>query len=221
VRLINSKIMMYVDGGGELPMFQAMAPVLDIWVPGIEMLAEDSPEMEVMRTNGKMLWSYNCSYGHARPIGPNIKNINIVAEYRTAALFALKHNATGIGYWCYNSGRENPWERIRLEYNLVYPGRSKPVTSRRWEAVREGIEDYRILAALKKQLKATELDKKVRNQIEHLLQVSLPGLVDQTFKEMKLGLGRDVIDASSNDFRVAAFRREMMACVRAVQVLFE
>ena len=216
VREINPKIMMYVDGGGELPMFQAMAPVLDIWVPGIEMLAEDSPEMNIMRNNGKMLWSYNCSYGHARPIGPNIKNINIVAEYRTAALFALRHNATGIGFWCYNAGRENSWERIKLEYNLVYPGRGKPVTSRRWEAVREGIEDYRILAALKKQLQAAKLDKKVLNQIENLLRISLPDLVDQTFKEMKLGLGRDVIDASSNDSRVAEFRMEMMDCVKAV-----
>ena len=77
VRAANPDVMLYVDGGGELPMFQAMAPVIDIWCPGINMLPEKTPEMKIMHTTGKMLWSYNCSYSYSRPIGPNLKNINI------------------------------------------------------------------------------------------------------------------------------------------------
>ena len=151
VRAINPDLMMYVDGGGELPMFQAMAPYIDIWCPSIYMLAEKTPVMDVVRKSGKMHWSYNCGYGYSRPVGPNLKNMNLVGDYRNAALFALRHNATGIGYWCYNMGGD-PWGRIDMEYMLVYPGRTGPVTSRRWEAVREGIEDYRIVSALRKRL---------------------------------------------------------------------
>ena len=55
-----------------------------------------------------------------------------------------------------------------------------------------------------------------RARIERLLQVSLPGLLDQSFEEAALGLGRNVIDASNNDTTVGAFRSEMMQCVEAL-----
>ncbi len=214
VRAANPSVMVYVDGGGELPMFEAMAPYVDIWCPGISMLADDSPEMKVMRTRGKMLWSYDCAYAYARPIGSNFKNINIIGQYRTAALFAFRHDATGIGYWSYNIG-DDPWGCIPLTYVLVYPGRTKPVASRRWEVVREGIEDYRILAALRELLNAGELPEALEERIRRLIDVRLPEMMDQSFSEMKLGLARNVIDLSYNDATMAAFRNEMMACVRA------
>src|ERR1039457_7577938 len=108
-----------------------------------------------------------------------------------------------------------------MEYMLVYPGRTKPVTSRRWEAVREGIEDYRILAALRKCLAGegrAKLKADARTRIQRLLEVGLPGLLDQSFNEMTRGLGRSVIDASNNDATVGAFRREMIECVEAASV---
>src|SRR6266850_5064610 len=113
----------------------------------------------------------------------------------------------------------DPWGSIDMEYMLVYPGRTRPVTSRRWEAVREGIEDYRILAALQKSLVEdgdTKLSADARTRIKHLLEVSLPSMVDQSLEEMTRGLGRSVIDASNNDATIGAFRREMIECVEAV-----
>jgi len=215
VRAANPGVMLYMDGGGELPMFQAMAPCMDIWTPSIYMLAEKTALMDVVRQNGKMLWSYNCAYAYSRPIGPNLKNMNLIGDYRAAALFAFRHGATGIGFWCYNQGGD-PWGRIDMEYMLVYPGRTKPVTSRRWEAVREGIEDYRILAALRKRLAADRgaiLTDDARVRIKHLLEISLPGMLDPSFIEMTHGLGRSVIDASNNDATIGAFRHKMMECV--------
>lgn len=218
VRAANPSVMLYMDGGGELPMFEAMAPCMDIWTPSIYMLAEKTPLMDVVRTTGKMLWSYNCAYTYARPVGPNLKSMNLIGDYRAAALLAFRHGATGIGFWCYNIGGD-PWGRVDMEYQLVYPGRTKPVTSRRWEAVREGIEDYRILAALRKHLTAdsgAKLSDATRDRIQHLLEVSLPGMIDQSLEEMTRGLGRNVIDASNNDATIGAFRREMIECVEAV-----
>jgi hypothetical protein len=133
-------------------------------------------------------------------------------------LFAFRHNASGIGYWCYNLGGD-PWERVDMEYMLVYPGRTKPITSRRWEAVREGIEDYRIAAALRKRLAEDtggSVSAATRARIERLFQVSLPGMLDQSYAEAALGLGRNVMDASNNDSTVNAFRSKMLDCVEAV-----
>jgi outer membrane protein assembly factor BamB len=217
VRAANPGIMLYMDGGGELPMFQAMASCMDIWTPSIYMLAEKTPLMDVVRKNGRLLWSYNCGYAYSRPVGPNLKNMNLIGDYRAAAPLAFRHGATGIGFWCYNLGGD-PWGRVDMEYQLVYPGRTKPVTSRRWEAVREGIEDYRILAALRKFLApgGAKLSEATRNRIKHLLEVSLPGMMDQSLEEMTRGLGRSVIDASNNDATIGAFRREMIECVESV-----
>ncbi|MCA9734059.1 MAG: DUF4091 domain-containing protein [Deferribacteres bacterium] len=217
-RSINPAVMIYQDGGGELPMFHAMAPVLDVWVPPFDWLGIDLPEMEVMRTNGKHMWSYNCSYTSSRPIGPNVKNINLLYEFRLAALTAFRHGASGIGFWCYNAGRENPWSRIRMEYNLIYPGRTKPVTSRRWEAVREGIEDYRILAVLRDLFasKNGQLSTDAREKIRHLLQVSLPNLIDPAFATVRFGYSREAIEHVANSAKMQVFLQEMIGCVKAV-----
>ena len=218
VRALYPQINIYMDGGGEREMFEAMATCVNIWSPSIYMLAEKSPVMDVVRKSGGMLWSYNCGYAYSRPVGPNLKNMNLIADYRAAAPFAFRHGATGIGFWCYNMGGD-PWGRIDMEYMLVYPGRTGPVPSRRWEAVREGIEDYRILAALRKRLtgdSGAKLSDDARARIKHLLDVSLPEMLDQSYAEMLRGLGRSVIDASNNDTTIAALRREMMECVEAV-----
>lgn len=116
------------------------------------------------------------------------------------------------------AGRENPWMRIKLEYNLVYPGRNGPVTSRRWEAIRESIEDYRILAALQEfseQKNQEKYSETVEKKIEHLLNISLPNLVDNGFQAVKLGLSGTVIDDVSSEAKMAAFRQEMIDCVKA------
>ena len=214
---INPEIMIYQDGGGELPMFEAMSKYVNVWSPTIDWVADKSPEMNIMRTKKKFLWSYNCSYASSRPVGPNIKNINLIYEFRTAALLALRNEVTGIGFWCYNLTPDNPWSRIKLEYNLVYPGMTKSVTSRRWEAVREGIEDFRIITALKKYLKPEiNPDAAVRKSIEHLINVSLPDLIDPGYQAMKLGQSREIFDKVCSDSKMDGFRNEMIKCIKAV-----
>jgi len=55
---------------------------------------------------------------------------------------------TGIGYWTYCSTSFNLWE-AGADYTLVYQGAKRPVPSRRWQAVRIGIEDYGRMARLR------------------------------------------------------------------------
>ncbi len=213
---VDPDIMIYQDGGGELPMFEAMSKQLDVWVPPFEWLSLEKPEMDVMRNTGVLLWSYNCTYTSARPVGTNVKDINLIYEFRTAALLALRNGATGIGYWGYLVGSENQWSRTKNEYSLVYPGRTRSVTSRRWEAVREGIEDYRILYALKNYLNKNDLDENARKKIKHLVEVSLHELVDPVARAVKYGQSRNIIDSLASEEKLEKFREGMNACIKVV-----
>ena len=213
---VNPKIMIYQDGGGELPMFEAMAKQLDVWVPPFEWLPLDKPEMDVMRNHGELLWSYNCTYTSARPVGANVKNINLFYEFRMAALLALRNGSTGIGFWVYKAGSENQWSRNKFEYSLVYPGKTKSVTSRRWEAVREGIEDYRILKALINYSNEKGVDSKLKAKIDHIINVSLPQLVDPSAEAVKYGQPRSIIDNLANEEKMNKFREEILSCIKDV-----
>ncbi|NOY77301.1 MAG: DUF4091 domain-containing protein, partial [Calditrichaeota bacterium] len=220
VHAVNPAIRLYMDGGGDGPMMRAMAKVVSVWTPPIDWLGQTLPEMAIIRKAGGELWSYNCSYGFSRPVGANLKNTHVIGEYRNAALFALRHGATGIGYWCYNATRGDLWERVPSEYNLVYPGRRHSVDSRRWEAVREGIEDARILLALREFERRNTAQPAAREacaRIQHLFAVDLPELVDPGFQAMKLGLSRATLDAVSSEEKVRIFRQKMMECVMGVK----
>lgn len=213
----DPEFLVYMDGGGEAPMFSAMQPYVDVWCVGYNALPEISPVMDIVRKDpGGMLWSYDCSYSFARPMGANIKNINIVGQFRVSALAAFRWDAVGIGYWSYNLGG-NMWGRIMLEYPLVYKGTEKPINSRRWEAVREGIEDYRIIWNLKKLLmqNPSSLAPDTKFKIEQLLK-SLSELIDQSDGEMKLGLSKKVMDVTNSEESIARFRSEMMDCIKSI-----
>ena len=208
-------IMLYVDGDGELPMYEMLAPFLDVWTPGVHVLAENSPRMDIMRNRGKLLWSYDCFYHYTRPSGVLLKNCNIVGQYRTAALYALRHGATGIGFWCYNHG-EDMWGQAKLEYPLVYTNESGITTTRRWEAVREGIEDYRIAIALREaaaKLGTSPKEIATKARIDALLNDALPAMVDPSRTAAMRGMARYVLDEYGNDNTMNAFREELLACV--------
>ena len=203
----------YVNGGGDLAMFEALNEVASIWCPGFFMLAEDTPEMNFLRRSGKTIWSYDCSYAYARPIGANTKTINVVAQYRLAAVHGFNFGATGIGYWCYNVG-DSLWEPVEYEYALVYVNADGTHTSsRRWEAVREGMEDARILIALRGKLEDASINAEVKKQIRKLLDESVDGISRQTLYQAQLGVARYAIDASNNDRTVERLREQMMDCV--------
>lgn len=206
----------YVNGGGDLAMFEEFATYASVWSPSFYMLADQSPEMAVIRKSGKALWSYDCAVAFSRPVGANTKRINIVAQYRFSAPIAMHFGATGIGWWCYNHG-PSMWDPIQFEYPLVYVNADGTYeTSRRWEAVREGVEDARILIALREKLGDANVSAEAKEKITHLLEATLPALSQQAMDEALVGVARYVIDATHNDDTVTKFRDEMMDCVAAV-----
>lgn len=207
----------YVNGGGDLPMFEELVEIAAIWSPAFFMLDDDTPVMRYLWDTKKTMWTYNCAYMYARPMGWNTKAINIVGEFRMQAVFAVRYGATGIGYWCYNHG-ESMWNPVHAEYPIVYQtAPDSPVTcSRRWEAVRESVEDARIVVALREKLADASVNETAKAKIRHLLEVTLPAFADKSLTEMHLGTAPYVLDDTNNDAMVAAFREELLDCVEMV-----
>jgi len=134
------------------------APYVDIWCPMLSGVVRRPEQMNLLRETGKTVWSYTVLRGKAsRPY----------SDCRLTLWRAFKHGAKGCGFWCYAQG--GSWSDDRLwddfddrgsDYAVIYtlngapPGvsRSEPIIpSKRWEAWREGVEDYVYLHLLRAQ----------------------------------------------------------------------
>jgi hypothetical protein len=210
-------VKIYINGGGDLPMFEELAEIAGIWSPAFFMLDEDTPVMNYLRNTDAKMWSYNCSMMYARPLGWNIKASNIVGEYRMQAVFAAINGGTGIGYWSYNIG-PSMWEPAHPEYPITYQTESSGhvTASRRLEAIRESVDDTRILVALREKLNDDSTNQAAKSKINHLLGVTLPALADKSLAEMHLGAPRYQLDDTNDDEMVDSFRRSLLDCVEAV-----
>jgi len=93
-------------------------------------------------------WFYWCS-GPARLLDP-------YGYHRLQAWHAWVHGAVGIGFWAYgdNAGGNSWCEYLspRTSFCPAYIAPDRITTSKHWEAVREGIEDYEYLHMLKRRI---------------------------------------------------------------------
>jgi outer membrane protein assembly factor BamB len=206
VKAIDPAILIYADGGGDVAMYQALSPVIDIWCPGLGQAATEPEKMTIMRAPGKQVWSYDCGYSNSTASGRTLKGGDLVAQYRAAGLCAFRYDLTGAGFWTSIAGADDPWTRTEgYDYMILYPGWTRPVTSRRWEAVREGIEDFRILTALRARLASSGKDS--QDRITHLLQIALPAFISDVMNYQEI--------PQHLDKELKALRDEMMECVAA------
>lgn len=151
-READPRIRMYTDpvGGITEEELRDMLPYVDIWCPnraGLVLDANNRAKLEIIKYSGKEVWMYECA--------DNAKHQPPLGYYRGQAWLAWSHRLTGIGFWSYCTSADDPWfvPQQRYDYLLVYPGQGV-VSSKRWEAVRDGIEDYALLAALREKLEA-------------------------------------------------------------------
>lgn len=73
---------------------------------------------------------------------------------RAMAWQAFDHGFNGWGYYCYYKPRGNPWDvrtwyELGLGYQMVFPGPRGAIITPLYETMRDGWEDYRMLAALR------------------------------------------------------------------------
>ena len=139
-------------------LMRRLAPSIDIACPNIFTLADyadtrrqETVFRELRQEYPFQAWTYACS-GPGRLKAPD-------TYYRNLSWETFRMGATGTGFWCYGYG--NLWDAYEggLHYGVAYsvknapPGvtRAEPIIpSRRWEAFREGTEDFEYLHQLQR-----------------------------------------------------------------------
>jgi len=147
---VDPRIQMYYDffqGALEVPLddLKKLNPYIDIWQPHRGIVEENAPEnvarMDFLRSTGEPVWMYDTA-GGAHALSPG-------GYYRSQGWLAWQKRITGVGFWTYNATSNDQWQAgNEQEYLAIYQGR-EIVPSKRWEAYRDGIEDYWLLLLLR------------------------------------------------------------------------
>ncbi|WP_342348768.1 glycoside hydrolase domain-containing protein, partial [uncultured Nitrospira sp.] len=91
----------------------------------------------------KEWWIYSNTQSPAKLASP-------LKDFRMLGWWAWHYGAKGVGFWAYSDTTgSSAWVDIdgyRADWAVVYESEDGIISSRRWEAFREGIEDYALLA---------------------------------------------------------------------------
>jgi hypothetical protein len=140
-----------------------VAPLYDVWIAGASVV--DAELLENAKKMGKVVWTYDCATAP----------VDAQTERYYFGLWAWKAGVKGAAQWAYTdgsttnrfgvavpwTGREDDLTEYTHSFNFVCPMAEGPVPSIGWEAVREGIDDYRYLLALTQLLEAARARKDV------------------------------------------------------------
>ncbi len=94
-------------------------------------------------------------YVYGTPAHPNTLSFSPAVESRMLPWIAAQRDLDGFLRWSYNSWTSDPFKQpvhifTQGDEYLVYPGKDGPMSSIRWEQLKEGIEDYELVAQLRK-----------------------------------------------------------------------
>jgi len=143
VKAADPDVQIYANpaGGARPDMLKPIAPLIDIWQPDLALLRSDEKNLAPI-FRGKQYWHYE-------PPGEQ-RELNPLGYYRMKPWIAYQLGMTGGGYWVYSWSDYWFYDRtMAAEFGTVYPTAAGPVTTKRWEASRDGIEDFELLWMLK------------------------------------------------------------------------
>jgi hypothetical protein len=115
---------------------------IDFWQPNIRLAKGDGKYFFSGLKND--WWVYG---------GPDLPVKSVLPfKYRNLSWDAWGVGSKGIGFWSYSdTNKSSAWDDfdgVRADWAVVYESRDGPVSSRRWEAFRDGIEDFKLLIYL-------------------------------------------------------------------------
>ena len=123
----------------------------DVFQPCLDAVEASPYLLDWIKRSGKPIWTYRCESMSGR-------DRNLYDYYRVYAWKNLAYGITGTGLWTYCAQGTSPWSdnKRAANYNLVFkhPDRDEVVHSRRYEFYREGADDYRYVAELRRRAAA-------------------------------------------------------------------
>ena len=153
IRKADPNILIYADptSGTNKKTLELFDSLIDIWCPSAELLERFADEIvPFAKRYGKQVWFYDAA-GRA-------KTLSCLGIYQWRFWYAWKVGLTGAGWWTYKH-RDYLWDGPNPDgdnFYHVYDAPGTIITSKRWEAAREGIEDYEILWLLREAIADAE-----------------------------------------------------------------
>jgi hypothetical protein len=152
----------------------ALDSFVDFWQPSLRFAAKEGKAF--FSGLKRPWWIYDNAPMPAKSASP-------WESYRLLSWRAWAIGASGVGFWSYSdTSGTSAWDDLdgrRPDFAVVYEGRdedSTPISSRRWEAFREGIEDYQLLeSALRGDLSSSSrLATGLRERVKQILRQANP-----------------------------------------------
>jgi len=161
IKETDPKIKIYANNFGRGPRdFMRFRDLIDIWCPHWIHCKEHPEWLATIKGFSKEVWTYG---GEAKAPA---KSYPPYGYYRLMAWDAFDRGQTGVGFYTYIDRLGHAWDDTLMTdgyYGVIYGAADSPVDvdthgekiipSRRWEAWREGIEDYEYLLQLQKTIK--------------------------------------------------------------------
>jgi hypothetical protein len=182
-----------------------LSDAVEIWTVHSQLMdtVNGGPVLERIASGGEAWWYVD--YVPPRPYG-NFCIEFAPIEHRILFWQSWILGMRGFHYWCVNCSEpgQNPWQDqldsvpANGDGFLVYPGAAGPVSSIRWEVIRDGIEDYDYLALLRDRLGRLgrdEADSERAARVRKVLDLSalLPDLISFSRNPKDLSRKRDEI----------------------------
>ena len=179
IKATDPKVRIYANSFGKGPKeFVRFRELIDIWCLQDSHCMRNPQWLEQITGFGKEIWTYEC----LRPM----KAKDPYSYYRLMPWRAFKRGQTGAGFWIYYHGFNFqtgavPWDDTLKPQGfsgVVYGRGGSPVPwldenvvpSRRWEAWREGVEDYQYLYELQQEInKIRQKDPATANKAQEIL----------------------------------------------------
>jgi len=150
----DSNVRNYTDPAGlvRIEYLEEFKDLIDVWQPELNLLKRDPELAKWFRENARTFWFYEAP-------GPS-KDLKPLGHYRTFPWMARHFGATGHGFWVYKAC-DIWWAKDGGVYDAVYGNENNVVTNRRWEASRDGVEDWRAFNLLDKEIARARTDGKI------------------------------------------------------------
>lgn len=182
IRAASPDMQLYIDPAGMVTpeTMKAFEGLIDIYSPQIDLLKDpDGRLLNYFHGLNKRLWFYEAP-SPARTFHP-------LGHYRTQAWLAFEYGLTGCGFWCYNSNNVNNLWRVTApdDYDAIYNDGTNIIPSRRWEASRDGVEDYHLLMMLKRKIAAFKEGSEQQQAIAREAENQMTGIVRNITARMK------------------------------------
>ncbi|MDD5484117.1 MAG: DUF4091 domain-containing protein [Kiritimatiellae bacterium] len=189
---------------------------LDVWVPVLHCLDNFYEFYRNAQRRGKELWYYSCNNPWSG-FYPNRGLDYPLTHMRLFHWLNYRYELAGYLHWGYNCWyMDDPFGKpVKGEIAapgdafIVYPGKNGPLNSLRWEAHRDGIEDYEYLWALGEKMKklktrfgaaAEDFDPAQRGKELCNRLITGMGRVDYDpvrFRQARAAIAREILEADA------------------------